>query len=137
MCCICCFALYKVHTDQLSVLSLRLCKPYNSYPLVSTDANVKLQGCMPFTHVVDSAGLSRQCSKGLQDSLLELSRGDLRQRSRPQGVKGSYMNLPYKNLVSQPSTNKVLKVAQTWPGAILYGSSSDFLNHNIQYRGWQ
>ena len=47
--------------------------PYNSSPLASTDTINKSQGFMPFTHFVNSAGLSGQCSKGLEDSLQELS----------------------------------------------------------------
>ena len=67
------FALYKACTDQLLDSSLRFCEPYNSSPLVFTDAITKLQGFMPFTHVANSAGLGGQCSKGPQDSLQELS----------------------------------------------------------------
>ena len=47
--------------------------PYNSSPLASTDAINQLQGFMLFTHFANSAGLSRQCSKGPQDSLQEIS----------------------------------------------------------------
>ena len=67
------FALHKACTDQLLDLLLRFCEPYNSSPLASTDVITKLQGFMPFTHVANSADLGRECSKGLQDSLQELS----------------------------------------------------------------
>ena len=45
---------------------------------------------MLFTHFANSAGLSRQCSKGPQDSLQEIFQGELRQTSSPQGGEGSY-----------------------------------------------
>ena len=67
------FALNKAHNNQLLVSLLRFCEPYNSSPLASTDTINKSQGFMPFTHFVNSAGLSGQCSKGLEDSLQELS----------------------------------------------------------------
>ena len=100
--------LYKSHTYQLLVLLLRFYKPYNSSPLVSTEMINKSQGFMPFTHFANSASLSRQCSKGPQDSLQEISWGELRQRSSPQGGKGSY-TLASNNLAPYPVPTKCSK----------------------------
>ena len=99
------FVLHTVCTDQLFDSSLRFCELYNSSPLASTDAIAKSQGFMLFTHIANSAGLGRQCFKGPQDSLQELSWGELRQRSSLQGVKGSYI-LASNNLAPNPVPKK-------------------------------
>ena len=107
-------ALHKVHTDQLSDSSLRYYEPYNSSPLVSTDAIAKSQGFMPFTHFVNSAGLSGQCTKVPQDSFQEISRGELRQISSLKGGKGSYI-LASNNLAPYPVPTKCSKPYQHDP----------------------
>ena len=102
------FALYKVHTDQLLNSLLSFCEPYNSSPLASTDVIAKSQGFVPFTHFANSTGLSGQCSKGPQDSLQEISWGELRQRSSLQGGEGSYA-LASNNLDPYPVPTKCSK----------------------------
>ena len=136
ICCIYHCSYINCITNQLLVSLLRCYEPYNSSPLVSTDMINKLQGFMLFTHFANSAGLSRQCSKGPQDSLQELSLRRAQAEVKP-ARRWGVIRTCLKQPGSLPSTNKVLKASQTWPRAFYMVALCDFLNHNSHNGGQQ
>ena len=94
--------------------------PYNSSPLASTDVIAKFARLHAmFTHFANSTGLSGQCSKGPQDSLQEISWGELSHyrgqanlqggRVRVNGLKGVIFKLASNNLAPYPVPMKCSK----------------------------